>query len=146
MVDDVPSVAPPEVPDPQGPAQEVPGWLNEILTGVLRDLQGPQPIEIHVGWTPGASELEGTLWVQEAGDRSVTGVSVPRADTAFLTLHLADQLHEQFFLESSGAWGEARPVCPGHGHPADADLHDAAAWWVCPATREPLWRVGEAGS
>jgi hypothetical protein len=145
-VGEVSSFAPPEVPQPYGPAQEPPGWLTDIVDVVLRDLQRPQPLEIRIGWTPGVSEVEGMLWFQEAGDPSITGVSVPRADATYLTVHLADQLQEQFFPETSGAWGQARPTCPGHTHPAEADLRESVAWWICPESRQPLWRLGEAMS
>jgi hypothetical protein len=145
-VDGVPSCALPDVPRPYGPAQEPPGWLTDILDVVLRDLQQPQLVEVRIGWTPGVSEVEGTLWFQEIGDPSITGVPVPRADAPYLMVHVADQLQEQFFPETSGAWGQARPVCPGHAHPAEADLRESVAWWICPESRQPLWRLGEAMS
>jgi hypothetical protein len=144
MVGPVSSLAPPDLPQPYGPAQVPPTWLAQVLDVVLRNLQRPQPVEVRIGWTPGASEVEGTLWFQEAGDTSITGVSVPPADEPYLVMHVADQLQEQFFPETIAAWGQARPHCPGHTHPAQADLRDGAAWWVCPSSRRPLWRVGEA--
>jgi hypothetical protein len=44
---------------------------------------------------------------------------------------LADYLQEQFFPETRAAWAQARPGCPGHGHPATARLIDGDAWWTC---------------
>jgi hypothetical protein len=124
----VSSSAPPDVPAPHGPAQPVPAWLAEILDVVLRDLQRPEPVAIRVGWTPADTDRSGLLWFEEVGHQGMTGVNVPETDDAYLTVLLADALQDQFFSETSAAWGEARPACPGHTHPAMVDLRDGAAW------------------
>ena len=40
------------------------------------------------------------------------------------------------------AWAEARPACPGHRHPALAQVLDGEAWWTCPAAGTRLGRFG----
>ena len=69
----------------------------------------------------GYSEIdEGTLWIQEQGSEAVLGVGLRGDRGALLVAHLADELQEQFFPETEAAWGEPRPLCPGHTHPAQA--------------------------
>ncbi|MGH2883072.1 MAG: hypothetical protein ACRDPA_10315, partial [Solirubrobacteraceae bacterium] len=72
------------------------------------------------------------------------GLGLPSraAPRATLRAEWADQLQEQFFPETQGAWGEARPKCPGHPHPAQAIERDGDAWWVCPSTGQLIARIG----
>ena len=70
------------------------------------------------------------------------GIHVPSGDPAEILFELADQLQEQFFPETFGAWGEARPACPGHTHPAEPTVIDSIACWICPTTGEALGRIG----
>jgi hypothetical protein len=67
---------------------------------------------------------------------------VARGDVAEVMFELADGLQEQFFPESFGAWGQARPACPGHTHPAEPTVIAAVACWVCPSTGEVLGPIG----
>jgi hypothetical protein len=60
---------------------------------------------------------------------------------ARLLVRLAGQMQD-FFHESAGAWGEARPPCPGHSHPARPEVLDGGAWWTCPADGRRIARVG----
>ncbi|HEY4280469.1 MAG TPA: hypothetical protein VGM91_19760 [Conexibacter sp.] len=61
---------------------------------------------------------------------------------ADLVVSLADFLQEQVFPETQAAWGEARPACPGHQHPAAPALVGDEAWWVCPDTHHGLSIIG----
>jgi hypothetical protein len=139
----VSSSTPLDPPASYGPVQPVPEWLDEILNAVLRDLQHPQAVELRFGWTPPEGERPGTLWFEEVGHQGLTGVHVVATDMAYLTVLLADAVQGLFF-ETSAAYGQSRPACPGHPHPADADLRDSAAWWICPTDKRPLWPVGAA--
>jgi hypothetical protein len=49
---------------------------------------------------------------------------------------------EQVFPETRAAWGQARPPCPGHAHPASAELVGDHAMWICPSSGQPLARIG----
>ncbi|MBO2458550.1 hypothetical protein [Actinomadura violacea] len=40
---------------------------------------------------------------------------------------------QDFMSETSFAWSEARPPCPGHSHPRRLALEDGALWWLCPS-------------
>jgi hypothetical protein len=121
----------------------VPDWLRPLLDAVLHDLQQPAPLDLAVGWTSGDGDRPGLLWLQEAQSApELTGVPAWRGNQADALVHLADQLQEQFFPETRGAWGQARPACPGHGHPAEARVEGAVACWVCPSTGEVIGRVG----
>jgi hypothetical protein len=55
-------------------------------------------------------------------------------------------LQEQFFPESAAAWGEARPACPGHSHPARAAGDAHAAWWCCPVDARRIAAIGTYAS
>ena len=70
----------------------------------------------------------------------------PGPDTAQpLPDWLADHLQEQFFPESGAAWGEARPACPGHSHPASASADEHEAWWECPVDGRRIAAIGSYG-
>ena len=103
----------------------------------MRDLQGDDPIDLRA-----KAYEEGVLWVQERpGGR--TGFWLPEIEgEEELVQYLADQLQEQVFPESYGAWGQARPPCPGHAHPASAELVGDHAMWICPSSGQPLARIG----
>ena len=112
-------------PGTQARARErasVPDWLmRNVLEPVLADLQRPRPVELIVELEPGD---DGALVVfSERGQRGSFGLRVPDQATprAGLLVAWADQLQEQFFPETQAAWGEARPECPGHPHPAQND-------------------------
>ena len=44
--------------------------------------------------------------------------------------------------ETNVAWGQARPPCPYHPHPARPLVRDGEAWWICKRIDEPLFRIG----
>ncbi|MGD1056646.1 MAG: hypothetical protein ABR992_04450 [Solirubrobacteraceae bacterium] len=140
--------------------------LRELVDLVLGDLQGSDPIPLQVGWEPayawpgpvaqGEEEIPpypmlmisepsrwgGVGWTPAApgagGDREWGDRFTP----AELAVGLADCLQEQFFPETAAAWGQARPACPGHTHPAEPRLIDGDAWWTCPRDGHALARFG----
>ena len=125
----------------------LPEWLRAAVDAVLGDLQHPHPLSLRVGYDLSADGWP-TLWVSEEDDRFSCvgcglndGVRGPE-----LMVHIADYLQEQFFPESRGAWGEARPECPGHPHPALPELSDGQAWWVCPRDGHRLGLIGQLGA
>jgi hypothetical protein len=71
------------------------------------------------------------VWFAERGGSGAAGLGLPdrSAPRAAELVSWADWLQEQFFPETRGAWGEARPECPGHPHPASAVELDGEAWW-----------------
>jgi len=50
---------------------------------------------------------------------------------------------QEHLSETALAWGLARPVCPGHRHPASPDVQDGVAYWVCPQEGRRLTEIGE---
>jgi hypothetical protein len=116
----------------------VPDWLRDALQAVLHDMQQPHPIEIVVGYEPATN----TLRFSEQGQ---AGMSFYEAEETgvLLTVDLADFLQDQFFDQAAGAWGQARPACPGHPHPVSPEEVDGDAWWVCPASGARIARIGE---
>lgn len=130
--------------------EPVPDWLmSEVLEPVLSDLQKPRPVVLDLGLE---SSAEGDLvWIWEppvsGTGRFGVGLEVPDrlAPRAELLVSWADALQEQFFPETRAAWGEARPECPGHPHPASAIELDGEAWWVCPVDSRRIGRIGQLG-
>jgi hypothetical protein len=122
----------------------VPSWLiRDVLEPVLADLQGEKPIAIDVTFTPDGGG--GWVVVHERDQQEGAGLEVPspEASRGAEIVRWADYLQEQFFPETSAAWGEARPPCPGHPHPASAEILDDEAWWVCPSDSSRIGRIGE---
>jgi hypothetical protein len=100
----------------------------------------PRPVPVRLGY----SEIdEGTLWVQEIDGDSITGVGLRGDRGALLVAHIAAELQEQFFPETETAWGEPRPLCPGHTHPTQATLIGREPWWTCPRDGSAVARIGE---
>jgi hypothetical protein len=88
----------------------------------------------HVGWCTSASYLR----------QAVSFIVTPEERGAALLERFADYLQEQFFPETRGGWGQARPACPGHPHPATPswDEQTDTAWWQCPSTGRDIARIG----
>jgi hypothetical protein len=111
--------------------------VPEAFERALRDLQGADPIELVVEYE------DDRPVVREAGDGEKTILWIPPdADLEDLVSSLAFQLQEQVFPETRAAWGQARPPCPGHAHPAIPELVGDDAMWVCPSSGQPLARIG----
>jgi hypothetical protein len=122
----------------------VPAWfMDEVLEPVLADLQHPRPIDIVVEFKP--LDDGGLVLFSERGEGGSFGLGIPRGETArsVLRAEWADRLQEQFFPETQGAWGEARPACPGHPHPARAIERAGEACWVCPADGKWIAEIGQ---
>ena len=141
-----------------------PVWLVGSVDAVLADLQLPRPVPVEVSYvyerehllTPYELEVlheppirsgEWTVLVRETDKGGVAFSVWPELRGGELMERLADYLQEQFFPETSAAWGEARPACPGHTHPAvpSFDESTAIAWWSCPATGVDLIEIGHYG-
>lgn len=120
----------------------VPEWLSAVADAALADMQRPAPIDVQLGFDPD----EGILWVSEAGESGKSGFE-PWSEARGVgeIVRLADWLQEQFFPETRGAWGEARPGCPGHPHPAEAVEIEGEAWWVCPVDGRRIAAIGQIG-
>jgi hypothetical protein len=125
----------------------LPDWLRLAVDPVLADLQRPRPLPLEVGYDLRAGDAWPTLWVREEGERfSCVGCGLyDGVRGAELIVQIAEHLQEQFFPESRGAWGEARPECPTHTHPATPELSDGEAWWVCPFDGHRLGLIGQLG-
>jgi hypothetical protein len=117
-------------------------WLDRVVQLLLRDFNHPTAISVRVGY--GADhDGRNMLWIQEPDDQGPCGFQITdgmRGDD--LIVELADALQEQFFLETSQAWGEPRPPCPAHPHPLSASTHDGTPYWSCPAGNRPIAPIG----
>lgn len=129
-----------------GPRDPVPEWLlRDILGPVLADLQRPTLVEFDISVVE--SGFGPLVWFQERGVVGGTGQQIPDGGrrTAELLVEWADWLQDQVFPETAGAWGQARPVCAGHPHPATPVELDGEAWWVCPTDGRRVGRIGQLG-
>jgi hypothetical protein len=128
---------------------------------VLEDLQGPEPIAgLQVIAYP-IADLNGlTLAVLEPSrttgelaqlpddldpDQEPTtygGNWVPRFLTGPELLVLVAEILQEDLAETAVAWGQARPPCPAHPHPAQPVMLRDDAWWSCRRDGTPLYRIG----
>lgn len=126
-------------PDPA--LSPVPEWLSAAVQAGFADLQQPVAIDVQVGFKPAS----GVLWVSEPGTQGGAGFEPLEERGVYLLVVFANWLQEQFFLESLGAWGESRPACPGHPHPAQATEVNGEAWWLCPVDGRQVAMIGRFG-
>jgi hypothetical protein len=129
---------------------------------VLRDLHGTQPIAEIAVWAapmdganglylgiaegPQVDELVSTLQddLNPAEHTEYGGGNwVPRSLSGPELLALVAGILQEALAETSAGWGQARPPCPGHSHPAGPGVSGGEAWWACPASGKLLWRIGE---
>lgn len=124
--------------------EPVPERLREVLDLVLPDFQRPRAIDVRFGYESDT----GVLWASEPDDPSRSGFDFGHreaSERSYLIVELADWLQDQFFPETAAAWGEARPACPGHGHPASARDDGDEAMWICPADGHLVAAIGRYG-
>ncbi len=141
-----------------------PRWLEEPVTAVMADLQGALPIPgivaavalvdglngVSLGVIepsqfagplprlPGADELKPEPPAAPGG-----GNFVPRGLVGpGLVARVAEILQEDL-AETEVAWGQARPPCPYHPHPARPVVRDGEAWWICERLNKPLYRIAQ---
>jgi hypothetical protein len=138
-----------------------PPWLMEPASAVLDDLMAAGPIaglQIVANPLPDLNGL--TLGVIE--ESAVSGELVelpddldpdeptgypggnwvPRSLTEPDVLVVIADILQADLAESSVAWGQARPPCPNHPHPARPGIDEGQAWWVCPRDTVQLYRIG----
>jgi hypothetical protein len=118
--------------------EPIPDHLRELLDFVIPDFQRPTAIDVLVGYQPPL------LVLSEPGEPGSAGF-LPSAEDRWLVVQFADWLQDQFFPETAGAWGQARPACPGHRHPMNAEEIAGSAWWVCPTSGQRIAMIGQAG-
>jgi hypothetical protein len=121
---------------------ELPAWLAGAAHAVLADLQGSDPIpDVSLYATPDAN-LDGVvLGLFERGSGGGRFVRRSVESTAELLVEVAEILQDEL-SETAGGWGQSRPRCPYHPHPARPRLYAAEAWWGCPERDERLFRIG----
>ena len=113
----------------------------QVMTAVnvvLHDLQLPDPLRLRV-----SADARGIRICDDHG--TSTGIPIEFGGGPELVVDIADWLQEQFFFETRDAWGEARPACPGHTHPASAAVIDGQAWWTCPRDDRQISLIGRLG-
>jgi hypothetical protein len=125
-----------------GVAGPLPPDLVALASDVVADLDGVEPLGMTLEYEPidepaGAGRVKVTV----GGCRYGFGIFLP-APEAEILLALADGIQEHL-PECREAWGQARPECPGHAHPAAARVVANTAYWTCPTDARRLARVGE---
>jgi hypothetical protein len=116
----------------------LPDWLHETVECCLHDMQQPTAVELRLELSGDGEHL--MLWESDGSGSGFYLLNEQRG--AELVVHLADFLQEQVFPETREAWGEARPACPRHQHPATPTVLDGEAWWICPDTNRRLSVIG----
>ena len=118
--------------------ETTPDWARDVVKRCLHDLQQPTAIDVDLEWL---ADRATRLPDPNSGGDGYSFSYHPAGNEVVVAF--ADLLQEHVFPESDGAWGEARPACPGHRHPAKPTLSHGAAWWICPDTRERLSLIGD---
>jgi hypothetical protein len=126
----------------------------------MRDLQGAQPIAgvtivatridingLSLGIVDGAGLEERPPQLDDDLDPDADtqyggGNWVPRTLIGPELLALVAEILQEDLAETFQGWGQARPPCPHHPHPARPVVRDEEAWWICERLDEPLYRVG----
>lgn len=70
------------------------------------------------------------------------GNFVPRGLTGAELLARVAEILQEDLAETEVGWGQARPPCPHHPHPARPVVRDGQAWWICERLGEPLYHIG----
>lgn len=135
--------------------EPIPEWFRKVAEPALADLQLPVPVDLCLGyepaWTCHPRTLEwmrlpdeGMLWVWEPGFLGASGYELLAGDEPFAerVVSFAFWLQEQVYPETDAAWGQPRPSCPGHPHPASPRERDGQAWWVCPVDDREIGVIG----
>ena len=101
-------------------------------------MQQPTPIKLGLGYYQD-DELEhfGVVQFRETDGTGFGFGVVTNSPEPALLIALAEGLQENF-SETREAWGQARPACPGHTHPAVPNELDGVAWWTCPHDGAPI--------
>lgn len=120
---------------------DLPEWLAGPARAVLADLQGADPIpNLTLLARPDENPDAPVLGLFEGlygGGRLVSR----SLDPVELLCEIAEILQDEL-AETAGGWGQSRPPCPYHPHPARPGAYDGEAWWWCPQAQERLYRLG----
>jgi hypothetical protein len=123
--------------------------LPDALLGPAQDLlaalERPSPIGLSLTSSRGFGDGSLIIYVWlDSGSGWGFGVDA-RWSTDELLVALTDGIQEHL-PEEEQTWGQARPRCPDHRHPAMFRLLDGVAWWVCPAQGTRLSPIAPADS
>ena len=143
---------------------QAPSWLAAPVRAVMADLHGALPIAGLVAAVALVDGLNGvSLFVIEPAmsmgplpqlaeaeelDPEPTGTPgggnfVPRGLAGPELVAWVAEILQEDLAETEVAWGQARPPCAYHPHPARPAVRDGEAWWVCERLDEPLYRIGQ---
>jgi hypothetical protein len=120
----------------------MPEWLEEWVIRVVFDLQGETPIDFALGIVT-AYGHRGLWHLENDGTGEIVFgeddfASCAKGGNEYHRHLVAERLQEAF-VESENAFGQARPACPGHPHPA---VLTKDGRWICPRTSRHLADVG----
>jgi hypothetical protein len=106
----------------EGPAAEL-----------LADFGESVPLGLRFGFLPDEFyESAASVFVVESdGQYGGFGVNMS-AGLENLLVAIASETQD-FISDFDDSWGDARPPCPGHPHPAWAKELDGEAWWTLPS-------------
>jgi hypothetical protein len=126
-----------------GTPQPIPDAVARAARRVIADVDGAEPLPITlVSYTQRSEDPVLGMLIIGVGE-AMYGFGVdPAASDAELLWEIAEGIQE-YLSETALAWGQARPVCPGHPHPAIARVEGGKAVWICPRDDRQLGVVGE---
>lgn len=121
--------------------EPLPGSIASAAARVLADVQGVDPLPISLGY--GRDTRVPTLGtVIVALGEEQYGFQVDCAASEAEQVYIVAEGVQADLSETGLAWGQARPACPGHPHPAIPRIDGSDAVWVCPRDGRRLALVG----
>lgn len=123
--------------------EPIPDAVASAARRVIADVDGAEPLPITlVSYIQRSEDSVLGMLIISVGE-SVYGFGVdPVASDAELVWEVAEGVQE-YLSETDLAWGQARPVCPGHPHPAIARIDGGIVVWTCPHDGRRLAVAGE---
>jgi hypothetical protein len=115
--------------------------LREAFALALADLQRPTAIALQARYAIHGREVT----VSVTGELGWATFSALDDHGGWLLRAVADWLQD-YLSETRAGWGQARPACPGHPHPASAVLVDGTPLWCCPNDGRALGLIGSLAS
>ena len=111
---------------------------------VMPDLNGVSLFLLEGEPASGALPLLAEAEQLEAQPTTIRGAGnfVPRGLVGAELLARVAEILQEDLAETEAGWGQARPPCRHHPHPARPAVRHGQAWWMCERLDEALYRVG----
>jgi hypothetical protein len=121
------------------PTYPLPASLAKYVDELLAAFDVPTPLDLSVSLlAPRVGAGFNPVQIDLGANAAVWGFALDfDQPLAGFLVDLGGGIQEHL-AEQDETWGQARPPCPGHPHPAITRVCDGLAWWCCPKTGDRL--------